>query len=575
LTSGFGSSKLFGKCESGEDITLQARLTLALSILHLVLLVPFARAQFVQVDGERLVLGGDTVYVKGSNYYPKNHPWQYMWPDWDPTQIQQELDFLQGMGGNTIRVLVPYGQGWTDGDGNVNLTYLGYLADLVGWCSERGMRPIITLFDWHTDWAPAGSDQETRDLVYLTTIVNRFRDDARVLLWDIKNEPDNPAYGGWDDIPANYPKIDWLERMCNATAALDPNHPVGVGMTAYHNCYYGINGNSIHSFTDVILFHNYNAPDTQRQINDLKAWGIQYGVRPIIMEEGGWPTNSAYDPNYTEANQLSYYQQVMPVIASSGISGFVQWVLVDFDPGVGNADDWFGLLRPDYSRKPAADVFQSGFTVSPFPVPPTPPLDLRIDLAPTDIPDGIVRVDVTYDGETDAYADVAGRTCRKPRSSTGDNYIYFNCDDSQVYGDIQDLYVAVDYLDGGGGSWLLEYDSLSDPYTIFLPAVTVGTGTAQWKTAVFHLTDANFTNRQNGGSDLRVNSFTYGDGGHDDWFSDVRVYQEGPTATATATVTPTVVATATETPAPAATVTPTATPTSPTGAGVEAGWRAY
>jgi hypothetical protein len=560
---------------------VKPELVLALFLFAPVLLVSSARAQFVRVDGDRLVLDGETVFVKGSNYYPKNHPWQYMWPDWDPPQIQQELDFLQGMGGNTIRVLVPYGMGWTDGDGNVNQTYLGHLADLVGWCSERGMRPIITLFDWHTDWAPAGSDQETRDLRYLTTIANRFRDDARVLLWDIKNEPDNPAYGGWDDVPANYPKIDWLERMCNATKALDPNHPVGVGMTAYHNCYYGINAKSIHSFTDVILFHNYNAPDTQRQINELKAWGLQYGVRPIVMEEGGWPTNPAYDPNYTEAEQLNYYQQVMPVVASSGISGFVQWVLVDFDPGVGNADDWFGLLRADYSRKPAADVFQNGFTVSPFPAPPPPPLDLRIDLGPTDVPEGIVRVDVTYDGETDALADVAGRTCRKPRTSTGDNYIYFNCDDSRIYGDNQDLYIAVDYLDGGGGSWLLEYDGLVEPYTIFLPTVTVGTGPQQWKTVVLHLTDANFTNRQNGGSDFRANAFTYGDGGHDDWLSNVRVYQEVSTPTVTPTKTPTPTGTPslspTETPTPTRTMTAMSspTPTPETGAGVEAAWRVY
>jgi len=520
-------------------------------------------ASFVEVQGDQLVLDASIIRLKGSNYYPRKHPWQYMWPDWDPPLIRHELDLLAAMGGNTIRVLVPYGQGWTDEDGNVNQIYLGHLADLVGWCAERGMRPIITLFDWHTDWAPAGSDQETRDLRYLGTIVNRFRDDARVLLWDIKNEPDNPAYGGWDDVPANHPKIDWLERMCDATKIIDPNHPIGVGMTAYHNCYYGINGKSVHSFTDVILFHNYNAPDTERQINDLKAWGVQYGVRPIIMEEGGWPTNPGYDPSYTEANQLSYYEQVMPVIAGSGISGFVQWALVDFDPGVGNADDWFGLLRPDYSRKPAAGVFQAEFLVSPFPIAPPPPLDLRIDLGPVDTAEGIERVDVAYDGETEAFVDVAGRSCRKPRSSTEDYYIYFDCDDSRVFGDVQNLYVSVDYLDGNGGSWLLEYDSLSEPYDTLLPPVAVNTGPQQWKTALFHLTNAGFTNRQNGASDFRLNAFTYGDGGHEDWFASVRVAVESPT--------PTIGLTATPTPAPMSTPTPSPEPA----AGFHPGWRAY
>lgn len=546
-------------------------------------------AQFVQVQGDQLVLDGQVVRVKGSNYYPKNHYWQKMWPEWDPPQIQTELDLLQGLGGNTIRVLIPYAHGWTDANGNVNPTYLNQLADLVGWCAERGMRPILTLFDWHAEWAPAGSAQEARDLLYLTTLVNRFRDDARVLLWDVKNEPDNPLYGGWDDVPANYAKIDWLERMTLAIRALDPNHPIGIGMTTYTNNYYGINGKSTHSFVDVILFHNYNAPDTLRQINEQKNWNQTYGPRPILLEEGGWPTNPAYNPDFTEANQLSYYQQVMPVVRDSGISGFVQWVLVDFDPGVNNADDWFGLLRADYSRKPAADVFQNGFAVTPFPVPPPPPLNLRIDLGPADLPDGLTRVHVPFDGETDAYADIAGRSCRRPRSETGDNYIYFDCADGKVFGDIPDLYVEVDYLAGGGGMWILEYDGQSGAYT-GTPPVNVPTGAQEWRTATFHLTDALFMNRQNLGADFRLNAFTFGDGNKDDWFAEVRVTVATPTPTPTmtptmtptatpaATSTPTAAATATATPgtpSPTPSAVPTASPTPDTTSVSPGTWMAY
>lgn len=508
-----------------------------------------AAAQFVQVQGDQLVLNGNIVRVKGSNYYPKNHYWQNMWPDWDPAQIAAELDLLEAMGGNTLRILVPFDFGWTDANGYVNATYLGRLDQLVGWCSDRGMRPIITLFDWRTNWSPEGSFEETRDLRYLTAIVNRFRNDARVLLWDVKNEPDNPGYGGWVDDAAGQAKIDWLERMCAAVHALDSNHPVGVGMTTYTNNYYGIGGKSVHSFVDVILFHNYNGPDTVRQINEQKSWNAtQFGLKPILLEETGWPTNPAYDPAFTEAAQLAVYQQVMAAVRDTGISGIVQWVLVDFQPGVGDSGDSYGILRTDYSRKPAADVFQNDFTVTPFPPPPPPPLDIRIDLAPTDIPDGITRANVVFDGETDAYADIAGRACRKPRASTNNYYLYLNCDDARIYGNISDVYVAVDYLQGGGGNWHLEYDGLNNAYTQTAP-VAVSTGAQSWATQVFHLTDAKFMNGQQGGAaDMRLNCLAFADGNKEDWFASVRVHVAVPTPT----VTPT--------PSPPPTVTPTPTP---------------
>lgn len=489
------------------------------------LLVERAPAQFVEASGNDLVLNGETVYLKGSNYYPKDHYWQRMWPDWDPPQIQAELDLLQGMGGNTLRILVPFDHGWTDADGYVNGTYLNRLDQLVGWCNARGMRPIITLFDWRTEWPAAGTFEDTREIRYLTTIVNRFRDDPRVLLWDVKNEPDNPLYGGWDDVPSNHPKIDWLERRANQVRDLDPHHPIGVGMTSYTNNYYGLNGKSVHSFVDVILFHNYNAPDTQRQINDQKNWNNQSGARPILMEEGGWPTNSSYNPDYTEAKQLEYYQTVMPVIAASGISGFVQWALVDAT-NTGSADDSYGLLRSDYSRKPAADVFQNGYTVQPFPVVPEPPLELRIDLGPTNLPDGLDYVNVAFDGETEALADVARRTCRRTRSGTGDNFLYLACDDALIYDTSPEIFIEVDYLDGVGGQWLIEYDGLNNAYQA-TAAVSVGSGTPAWKTHRFHLTDTRLANRQNGGADFRLNGLGFADG-VDDTFAEVRVYTEEP-----------------------------------------------
>lgn len=64
-------------------------------------------------------------------------------------------------------------------------------------------------------------------------------------------------------------------------------------------------------------------------------------------------------------------------------------------------------------------------------------------------------------------------------------------------------YVTVTYLDGGSGSFALEYDSAKSAYSKSEDIVKLG-GSGAWKTKTFVLEDATFGDRQNAASDFRL-----------------------------------------------------------------------
>lgn len=88
------------------------------------------------------------------------------------------------------------------------------------------------------------------------------------------------------------------------------------------------------------------------------------------------------------------------------------------------------------------------------------------------------------------------------------HYLYFDVDDEFYRGGDGALELELEYLDAGSGRIVLEYDSTDakaphqGAYTPH-PQVLNRTGTGQWRTAVFRLTNARFGGAQNSGADLR------------------------------------------------------------------------
>ncbi|MBV9786773.1 MAG: hypothetical protein JOZ51_01255, partial [Chloroflexi bacterium] len=89
---------------------------------------------FVTIAGNWLEQQGQIVTLKGTNYYPANHPWGFMWTEWDGAAVDRDLARARReLGINTVRVLVPYrkSEGWTDGKGNISPQMLDRLREFI------------------------------------------------------------------------------------------------------------------------------------------------------------------------------------------------------------------------------------------------------------------------------------------------------------------------------------------------------------------------------------------------------------------------------------------------------------
>jgi hypothetical protein len=69
-------------------------------------------------------------------------------------------------------------------------------------------------------------------------------------------------------------------------------------------------------------------------------------------------------------------------------------------------------------------------------------------------------------------------------------------------GNKQNVYVTFDYYDLGTGTLGLNYDAVGNQWAYVAgPALT---NTGGWKQYTFHVTNAYFGNRENGGADFRI-----------------------------------------------------------------------
>lgn len=111
-----------------------------------------------------------------------------------------------------------------------------------------------------------------------------------------------------------------------------------------------------------------------------------------------------------------------------------------------------------------------------------------------------------------------GRFTRRTDQATGNPDMYFDVDDRYIYGNARPVTVTVTYYDQGFDRWQLRYDAIGDPDKA--AGTVFKTNTFTWKKATFVLTDAQFTNRQRGGTDFHI--WCLGDGDEIIHFVDVQ-----------------------------------------------------
>jgi endo-1,4-beta-mannosidase len=221
----------------------------------------------------------------------------------------------------------------------------------------------------------------------LETVVGEYRDHAGVWMWNLGNEPDLFAHP--HDAASGR---SWVREMTQLVKDIDPVHPVTTGLhTASLFADNGLRVDHVFNESDVAVMHGYPMyVDWARHALDpdfvpyLCALVTALTGKPCLAEEWGGCTSpdtagsanwawTAYGSPRTqfmagEAEFADYVEAVLPRLVDVGATGAFMWCFADYHPdlwdrppcddGGARHERHFGLVRPDGSLKPHAEVLR-------------------------------------------------------------------------------------------------------------------------------------------------------------------------------------------------------------------------
>lgn len=279
-------------------------------------------------------------WLVGANYIPAsaiNQFEMFQADTFDPRRIDTELGWAQFYGHNTARVFL-HDQLWA-ADQRGFQTRLGQFVDIA---ARHRIKPLFVFFDSCWDPQPrAGRQRAPRPGVhnsgwaqspgaerlgdpryvpvmrdYVTAVMTQFRNDNRVLGWDLWNEPDNPArqYRNTERSDKDQLVTNLLPQVFRWARAVDPSQPLTSGV--WRGDWGQPQGRSAISDiqlanSDVVSFHSYAEPaGFESRINELTPMG-----RPILCTE------------YMARPRGSTVQNILPVAKRHNV-GAINWGLV-------------------------------------------------------------------------------------------------------------------------------------------------------------------------------------------------------------------------------------------------------
>lgn len=265
-------------------------------------------------------------WIVGANFTPSTAINQIeFWQEatYDPETINRELGYAAGIGFNTMRVYLHY-LVWARNPEGLKQRMENFLEI----SEQHGIKIMFVLFDdcWndHPDlgkqpdpkpgvhnsgWAqcPGGSRVDDEALfpvleAYTKDIIGHFREDQRVLMWDLYNEP-----GNFDILERSLPL---LENVISWARAATPTQPITIGVWNWDEEF--INFNALQEAqSDIITFHHYNdAGDLKERITKLEKLG-----RPMICTE------------YMARTRDCTFESHLPIFKEEQI-GAINWGLV-------------------------------------------------------------------------------------------------------------------------------------------------------------------------------------------------------------------------------------------------------
>jgi hypothetical protein len=296
-----------------------------------------------------------------------NHPWNsYKYPD--EKSLQKVVSLMKEAGVGWVRVDFL----WEDIEperGRLNFKKYDYIVELL---SAQGIG-ILGILDYSASWASPGWNQppdKDEDFIrYVSYVVGRYRD--KVQYWELWNEPDDEQYWTPQDGMVRYTQL--LQKVYRKAKEIDPNCSILIGglSKSIPLSLKRIYENGGKGDFDILAIHPFvnplNPADIQRvkglyrqckrimqqRGDDKKIWFTELGcpgLRRPNLSLGWW---LGVSPNEKEQAEWirKIYTELLPEMPDCEK---IFWAFFrDCNHMWGNAIDYFGLVRWDYTKKPS------------------------------------------------------------------------------------------------------------------------------------------------------------------------------------------------------------------------------
>jgi len=301
-----------------------------------------------------------------------NHDWNnYKYPDEDLPKI---IALLEESGVSFVRMDFL----WEDIEPqNDNFVFDKYDL-IVKLLSEKNIR-VLGVVGYCASWAGekwnSVPDNTADFLDYVSNVISRYKD--RIKYWEVWNEPDSSKYFSVQDGMKTYTQL--LREISAAAKKIDPSCKIVLGGMTRDGCYAikDVYANGGKGYFDVINIHPFVDPLNPRDVrniytiyNSLERLKSQYGddVKKIWFTEIGCPGIGAgveskgwwVGKSPSESEQAQFIQTIYTDVIELVDLEKVFWAYLRDNKDHFNDDvDYFGLVRWDFSKKPAFDVFKN------------------------------------------------------------------------------------------------------------------------------------------------------------------------------------------------------------------------
>ncbi|MBS1512182.1 MAG: cellulase family glycosylhydrolase [Bacteroidetes bacterium] len=263
-------------------------------------------------------------WLVGADFLPSTAINQLeMWQaaTFDASTIDKELGWAEKIGMNVMRVYL-HDLAWkTDATGfkkRMNLFldiaskhHIKILFCILDDCwnpdPKPGLQPAPKPGVHNSGWVRSPGETVHNDSTqwgylkqYVTDVLTTFKNDKRILMWDLYNEPANSGYG--------LKSLPLLKKVFEWAWAVRPSQPLTAGVWFME--YPELNAYQL-EHSDVITFHNYEDTNSMKKAIDT----LQKRGRPVICTE------------YMARKNNSRFETHLPILKRCHV-GAINWGLV-------------------------------------------------------------------------------------------------------------------------------------------------------------------------------------------------------------------------------------------------------